>query len=218
MKNQKNEKKDVIIVGTGIAGSIVAKTLSDHVYHPKKKKMVHRASVGEDETIQEIEILMLEAGLNAGVAVDSVQSFETYEEYVQTFYSKEAKVPNSPYPNLKQAPSPDVLDIRQIDPPYPDKTGYLVQFGPMPFASDAIRVGGGTTMHWLGTTPRMLPNDFKLDTEYNVAKDWPIDYDTLKPYYEMAENEIGATSVMGTGVLVQCVHLYAIPFSTRTIS
>ncbi|MFC3157394.1 hypothetical protein ACFOEQ_01800 [Chryseobacterium arachidis] len=38
----------------------------------------------------------------------------------------------------------------------------MVQFGPMPFASDAIRVGGGTTLHWLGTTPRMLPNDFRL--------------------------------------------------------
>ncbi len=193
MKNQETKKKDVIIVGTGIAGALVAKTLSDHVYHLKKKKMMHRASVGEKDPVQEIEILMLEAGLKAGVMLDSNRSFETYEEYIQTYYSKEAKVPNSPYPNLRQAPSPDVLDIRQINPPFPDKTGYLVQYGPMPFASDAIRVGGGTTMHWLGTTPRMLPNDFRLKSEYNVAKDWPIDYKTLKPYYEMAENEIGVS-------------------------
>ena len=80
-----------------------------------------------------------------------------------------------------------------ITPPFPDKNGYLVQFGPMPFASDAIRVGGGTTLHWLGTTPRMLPNDFYLKEKYGRAMDWPINYDTLKPYYEMAEFEIGVS-------------------------
>ncbi|AZA64703.1 hypothetical protein EG345_08255 [Chryseobacterium carnipullorum] len=74
----------------------------------------------------------------------------------------------------------------------------------MPFASDAIRVGGGTTLHWLGTTPRMLPNDFRLTKKYGIEInkpdstekapiDWPIDYETLKPYYEMAEFEIGVS-------------------------
>ncbi|GAB5419333.1 MAG: GMC family oxidoreductase [Crocinitomicaceae bacterium] len=185
-------KKDVVIVGTGIAGSIVAKTLSDHVYHIGLEKMVHRAKVtSKDEPVRELNILMLEAGLKAGVELEAMNAFETYNEYVRTFYDEEAKVPNSPYPNLKQAPSPNVLDIHPINQPFPDKTGYLVQYGPLPFASDAIRVGGGTTMHWLGSTPRMLPNDFKLQEKYGVAKNWPIDYDTLKPYYEMAENEIG---------------------------
>lgn len=190
-KDTKQEKKNVIIVGTGIAGSLVAKTLSDHVYNETKGQMMHRAKVQKEESYKEIEILMLEAGLEAGVELEAMSAFETYNDYVRTFYDEEAKVPNSPYPNLKQAPSPDVLDIRPITQPFPDKTGYLVQFGPLPFASDAIRVGGGTTMHWLGSTPRMLPNDFRMYEKYKVAKDWPITYDTLKPYYEMAENEIG---------------------------
>lgn len=186
------EKKDVVIVGTGIAGSLIAKTLSDHVYHIPSGKMIHRAKVQDDpDSVRELNILMYEAGLKAGVQLDAMNSFETYNEYMKTFYKEEAKVPNSPYPNLRQAPSPNVLDIKPINQPFPDKTGYLVQYGPLPFASDAIRVGGGTTMHWLGSTPRMLPNDFRLKEEYDVAKDWPIDYDTIKPYYEMAENEIG---------------------------
>ncbi|MDR6923804.1 GMC family oxidoreductase [Chryseobacterium sp. 2987] len=266
-------KKDVIIVGTGIAGSLIAKLLTDHVYSLNGKKFIHRTAANlrfkeilaeidfesvkklehlpasasyqneinnsKDRTHKEIDaqaakknidpktlenriglelfktyfflefyheisILMYEAGLEAGVELDSVSSMTNYTEYMRTFYTQEAKVPNSPYPNLKQAPSPNVLNVAQITPPFPDKKGYLVQFGPMAFASDAIRVGGGTTLHWLGTTPRMLPNDFRLTEKYGIEINkpdssdkspinWPIDYDTLKPYYEMAEFEIGVS-------------------------
>jgi choline dehydrogenase-like flavoprotein len=187
------QKKDVIIVGTGIAGSLIAKLLTDHVFDADAKKMIHRSETDDSKTYKELSILMYEAGLEAGIELDSATSMVTYNDYIRKFYIEEAKVPNSPYPNLKQAPSPNVLDIEPIVPPFPDKKGYLVQFGPMPFASDAIRVGGGTTLHWLGTTPRMLPNDFRLKEQYGRAMDWPIDYETLKPYYEMAEFEIGVS-------------------------
>lgn len=201
---QNETKKDVIIVGTGIAGSLIAKLLTDHVFDSTKGKMVHRADAQKSDNIQELSVLMFEAGLEAGTELDSVSSMTNYNEYIRTYYMEAAKVPNSPYPNLKQAPSPNVLDMEQITPPFPDKTGYLVQFGPMPFASDAIRVGGGTTLHWLGTTPRMLPNDFKLTDKYGIKVDhpnskektpinWPIEYEELKPYYEMAEFEIGVS-------------------------
>ncbi len=185
--------KDVIIVGTGIAGSLIAKLLTDHVFDTEKGKMIHRADAKKGDAVRELSILMFEAGLEAGLELDSVSSMTNYNEYMRTFYMQEAKVPNSPYPNLKQAPSPNVLDMEPIIPPFPDKKGYLVQFGPMPFASDAIRVGGGTTLHWLGTTPRMLPNDFYLKEKYGRGMDWPINYDILKPYYEMAEFEIGVS-------------------------
>ncbi|MCX8534647.1 GMC oxidoreductase [Chryseobacterium luquanense] len=186
-------KKDVIIVGTGIAGSLIAKLLTDHVFDTDTKKMIHRSEMNDSKTYKELSILMYEAGLEAGLELDSASSMVNYNDYIRKFYMEEAKVPNSPYPDLKQAPSPNVLDMQPIVPPFPDKKGYLVQFGPMPFASDAIRVGGGTTLHWLGTTPRMLPNDFRLKETYGRAMDWPIDYDTLKPYYEMAEFEIGVS-------------------------
>lgn len=192
-QDKPQQKKDVIIVGTGIAGSLIAKLLTDHVFDTQKGKMIHRAEIDEAKTYKELSVLMYEAGLEAGLELDSVSSMTTYNEYIRTFYMQEAKVPNSPYPNLKQAPSPDVLDMEPITPPFPDKKGYLVQFGPMPFASDAIRIGGGTTLHWLGTTPRMLPNDFRLKEKYGRAMDWPLDYDILKPYYEMAEFEIGVS-------------------------
>lgn len=165
------KKYDVVIVGAGIAGAIVAKTLSQ---------------AGQ-------KVLLLEAGLQAGMAFEEQKAYENYQSYMNNFYNALAKVPNAPYPNLKDAPSPNVLDLSPIQGTTPDTTGYFVQKGPLPFASDYARTPGGTTLHWLGTTLRMLPNDFRMKTAYGQGVDWPISYEELKPYYEMAEREIGVS-------------------------
>ncbi len=161
-----NQEYDVVIVGSGIAGCVMAKVLTQ---------------AGKS-------VLLLEAGLSAGIALDREGSYRTYQKYLQTFYLKAAKATNGPYPDIPDAPSPDVLEI-QAQTPY--DSGYLVQTGPLPFASDCLRGAGGTTLHWLGNTPRMLPNDFRMKTLYGRGVDWPISYKDLLPYYEMAENEIG---------------------------
>lgn len=157
---------DVVIVGSGIAGSVLAKTL----------------------TQANKRVLVLEAGLTAGAALGPQASYEAYQQYVDTFHDKVAPATNGPYPDIPEAPSPNVLQI-QAKTPY--DTGYLVQKGPLPFASDCARVAGGTTLHWLGNVPRMLPNDFKMKTLYGQGVDWPISYQQLMPYYELAEREIG---------------------------
>lgn len=167
-----NNNYDVVIVGSGIAGAIVAKLLTN---------------AGK-------KVLLLEAGLKAGISLDPEESYKTYQGYLNTYYTAFAKgAPNSPYPNLKNAPSVDALDLVPLKPGVPSTKGYLVQMGPIPFGSDCTRAPGGTTLHWLGTTLRMLPNDFKMQTKYKVGVDWPFSYETLMPYYEMAENEIGVS-------------------------
>ena len=179
---KKKEEYDVVIVGSGIGGSVMAKTLTQ---------------AGKS-------VLLLEAGLETGMNLRKNEAFNNYMDYLDKYYKEAAKVPNSPYPNLEDAPSPDVLDIVNLDPPkgqprpdIPSTKGYLVQYGPIPFGSDAWRGPGGTTMHWLGSTPRMLRNDFKMKTLYDIGVDWPFEYDTLKPYYEMAEFEIGVSGDVG---------------------
>lgn len=73
---------------------------------------------------------MLEAGLKAGIALDKEGAYQNYQYYLNTFYKASAKVPNSPYPNLPDAPSIDVLDIEAITPTNsPSTKGYLVQKG-----------------------------------------------------------------------------------------
>ena len=165
-----NTEYDVVIVGSGIAGCVMAKTLTQ---------------AGK-------KVLLLEAGLTAGINLDRNGNYYNYVDYLNSFYNAMAKVPNSPYPNIPDAPSINVLDIEAISGTNnPSTEGYLVQAGPLPFGSDCLRGPGGTTLHWLGSTPRMLPNDFRMKTLYGQAVDWPITYDELKPYYEMAELEIG---------------------------
>ncbi len=46
---------------------------------------------------------------------------------------------------------------------------------------------GGASNCWWAVTPRLLPNDFRMQSVYGVGRDWPISYDDLVPHYETAE-------------------------------
>ncbi|BAV05882.1 Choline dehydrogenase [Filimonas lacunae] len=176
---------DVVIVGGGWCGSALAYKLS-----AKGKK-----------------VLVLEAGIaiNGLTTDDDGPEPGNREEFMQTFYMSMAKTPESPYEQNYNAPRPSVLDITTAEKRPPQANcndnpkqsidkGYFIQTGKMPFGSTYERRGGGTSWHWLGTSLRMMPNDFKMFTQYQKAVDWPFDYDALKDYYEEAEFEIGVSA------------------------
>lgn len=160
------ETYDVVIVGAGITGGILAKELL-----AKGRR-----------------VLILEAGADHG------DDWRTYRAYLDQFYLTLAKTPNSPYPDLPTAPSPSVLDITSVHGTAPDANGYFVQRGPIPFGSNYLRAFGGTTLHWLGTSLRMLPADFEIASRFGQGVDWPISYQDLRPYYEKAEWEVGVSA------------------------
>ena len=57
-------------------------------------------------------------------------------------------------------------------------------------------VGGSTVMytaHW----PRLHPSDFKVKTLDGVADDWPIDYDTLTPFFDENDRMMGVSGLSG---------------------
>jgi choline dehydrogenase-like flavoprotein len=56
-----------------------------------------------------------------------------------------------------------------------------------------IKAVGGTSIHWDANTPRLHEEDFEMNTRYGVARDWPISYDDLRPYYVRAEREMGVS-------------------------
>lgn len=157
---------DAIVIGGGPMGAHVAKKLS-----------------AEKKTV-----LLLEAGRAGGL------TYEGYRSYVDNYYTRVVKDTNSPYPYNMSAPSPNDTDILRIVKPTPDIVGYQVEVGPQAFGSTYLRQLGGTSLHWLGTTPRFVPNDFHINTTYGVGVDWPLTYDDLQDYYCEAEWSIGVSA------------------------
>ncbi|KWI56555.1 hypothetical protein WM05_07050 [Burkholderia ubonensis] len=157
---------DAVIVGAGVSGAILAKRLAEHGRR----------------------VLLLEAGTGSGL------NFTHYTQFLETFYQASIKIPQAPYPNNPNAPQPTELQTTITGPGDPAADGYFVQRGPHPYRSSYTRYTGGTTLHWLGTSLRMLPDDFRMRSLYNVAQDWPLQYETFSRYYEEAEREIGVAA------------------------
>lgn len=118
-----------------------------------------------------VKVLVLESGPRVNRA-----------EAVANYRNASARVPEAPYPDVPWAPRPTVISLRD---------GYYIQDGEDTFGSTYERRVGGTTWHWLGTTLRHVPNDFKLRSLYGVAVDWPVTYDDLEEWYYQAEVELG---------------------------
>jgi choline dehydrogenase-like flavoprotein len=57
-------------------------------------------------------------------------------------------------------------------------------------------VGGGTIL-FAGHFPRFHPSDFKVRTLDGVADDWPLDYETLAPFYDENDRMMGVSGLAG---------------------
>lgn len=149
---------DVVIVGAGVAGAVVADALSQ----------------------EGIEVCLLEAG----------PDIRDRNLYVSRFLSGKVTGNAWPYHYHDKAPSP----------PIGNPNRYYENTGPVEFISTYERRVGGTTWHWLGNCPRFVPEDFKLQSTFGLAVDWPIDYQTLEPWYQKAEEALGvsANAKLGT--------------------
>ena len=56
---------------------------------------------------------------------------------------------------------------------------------------------GGSTIHWSAHFPRFHPSDFRVRTLDGVADDWPIDYATLEPYFDLNDRMMGVAGIAG---------------------
>ncbi len=148
---------DVVVVGAGISGAIIAKELAEGGAH----------------------VLVLEAGTDQG------RTFAGYQEQVDRFRGAVYKTPESPYAFNPNSPQPDSPEV-----PTPGAK-YFIETGEQDYRSTYARTAGGTTMHWLGTCLRMLPEDFEIKSKFDRGRDWPLGYSDLADDYGRAEQEIG---------------------------
>lgn len=168
---------DVVIVGAGASGSILAKQLG----------------------LAGKKVLVLEAGAGTPPNINAfMQRFYTsVAKTPESPYTPDLFTPqgsgNLTDPSTLAAGRPTVLTLRADNWQDPHQA-YLIQQGPKAFASTYERVAGGTMRHWLGTSLRFLPNDFQMETVYQQEVNWPLSYADLEPWYGKAEAEIGVSA------------------------
>ncbi|PMX03165.1 GMC family oxidoreductase [Pseudomonas sp. FW215-R2] len=142
---------DVLIVGAGVAGALLAWQLS----------------------LQGHKVLLVEAGPSV-----------LREDALEQWAAAPVKTLSSPY-RQSQA---DKFAFS------PDGSGdYKYVATPKSFKSTYLRRVGGSTWHWQGSTPRLIPNDFRMRSAFGVAVDWPISYDDLEAWYARAEEALGVS-------------------------
>lgn len=169
LNTQNIETADVIVVGAGMAGSVMAYQLG----------------------LAGLKVLVLESG----PAIPPNRSEYLERFYTAVLKAPESPYPpeqTEQTPAKQFAPRATIQDLITAGSDDKDKVqkSYLVQNGPQLFASTYERVGGGTMWHWMGTALRLLPNDFRMQTKYKVGVDWPISYDDLQTAYCRAEEEM----------------------------
>ena len=192
MSSTPSTQYDVVIVGAGVSGNLIAKQLG----------------------LAGKKVLILEAGL----AVPDSREDYMNNFYLALAKTPEAPYPAlAGRKGSKENPAGELPDPATLPTPRATvlglggtpATSYLVQAqatgenaSPEPngdirglqFSSTFERNGGGTSWHWLGTSLRELENDIRMYTKYQHAVDWPFTYEELQPLWAKAEKEIGVAA------------------------
>jgi choline dehydrogenase-like flavoprotein len=168
-----SETYDVVIVGAGVSGAILANKLGQ----------------------AGARVLLMDVGEAMDFSLDPQNPMGTdhRQPLLDRFYASLSKVPNSPYRRLPWAPMPrsDEPNAYYTGPAY-TRTAASGDAPPR-YASTYTRGLGGTTYHWLGTMLRYLPSTFEERTAFGHSVDWPIGYMDLEDWYWQAERELGVS-------------------------
>jgi len=193
MSNGASPQFDVVIIGAGVSGNLIAKQLG----------------------LAGKKVLILEAGLPVP---DSREEYMN-NFYLALAKTPESPYPALAGRTGSQAnPAGELPDPATLPTPRATVLGlggkpnvsYLIQAqatgqnaAPDPktgevrglqFSSTYERNGGGTSWHWLGTSLRELENDIQLYTKYGHGVDWPLTYSELQELWARAEKEIGVAA------------------------
>jgi glucose dehydrogenase len=184
-----DDNVDVVIVGSGFAGALIANELAKK----GKRVVILEAGAGIPTNINEYMERFYKAAAKVPESPYTPTLFNEEDGRFDEEVNDPSKVP---------AGRPTVLTFIQ-DWANPKKS-YFVHDKEKddgqpatPFGSTYDRVAGGTS-HWLGTCLRFVPADFEMRKRYpNCPKgfvDWPINYNDLERHYRKAEEELGVSA------------------------
>lgn len=201
MSDAAQAQYDVVIIGAGVSGNLIAKQLG----------------------LAGRKVLILEAG--PAVPDSREQYMENF--YLALAKTPESPYPSlagRTGPGIGSLPDPASLPVPRatvLAIGKPPQQSHLIQsetagapvdengdVRQLQFSSTYERVGGGTAWHWLGTSLRLVPHDMTMQTTYGKFTDWPISYDEMQTLWGLAEAEIGvAASVAQQEPLQQAIGL-----------
>jgi choline dehydrogenase-like flavoprotein len=171
MNNTSQKLYDVVIVGSGIAGGLVALQLG---------------KAGK-------KVLVLEAGdpVATNINAEMDRFYRSAAKVPESPYTPELLKDPATVP----AGRPTVLSLSNSEDWRDPSKSYMIQTGTVPFSSTYERTAGGTSVHWLGTCLRLLPSDFDMKHNYELNwEKWPITYLDIERKYREAEWEIGVSA------------------------
>lgn len=201
MSNGASTQYDVVIIGAGVSGNLIAKQLG----LAGKKVFILEAGLAVPDSREEY--------VNNFYLALAKTPESPYPALAGRTGSEKEPVGKLPHPAELPTPRATVLSIGKgpdhsyliqaqpwietHDPklppqnPPPDENGNIMG---LQFSSTFERNGGGTSWHWLGTSLRELENDIQLQTKYGHGVDWPITYPELQQLWALAEKEIGVAA------------------------
>jgi len=74
---------------------------------------------------------------------------------------------------------------------------YPVNDSESPIKISNFNAVGGSTILYAAHFPRLHPSDFRVKTLDGVADDWPIDYTSLEPWYDLNARMMGVAGLAG---------------------
>jgi choline dehydrogenase-like flavoprotein len=74
---------------------------------------------------------------------------------------------------------------------------YPVNDAESPISPSMFNAVGGSTILYAAHFPRFRPSDFRARSLDGVADDWPVDYTTLAPYYDVNARMMGVAGLAG---------------------
>jgi choline dehydrogenase-like flavoprotein len=192
MSNGASSQYDVVIIGAGVSGSLIAKQLG----LAGKKVFILEAGLPVPDSREEyVNNFYLALAKTPESPYPALAGRKGSKENPAGELPDPAKLPTPRATVLSLGGAPDVSYLVQAQP-----TGQNPPAQPngdvrgLQFSSTYERNGGGTSWHWLGTSLRELENDIRMYTKYDHAVDWPMTYTELQRLWSLAEKEIGVAA------------------------
>ena len=182
MSNGGSTQYDVVIVGAGVSGNLIAKQLG----LAGKKVLILEAGLEVPDSREEyMNNFYLALAKTPESPYPALAGRIGSEANPVGVLPDPSKLPTPRATVLSIGKGPDVSYLVQAQPwsetkhdpneqpqnPTPDAQGNVPG---LQFSSTFERNGGGTSWHWLGTSLRELENDIQLYTKYGHGVDWPI--------------------------------------------